>query len=91
MSVISQKHVNKKLHPLIVEQVKWFLLGNREIDLDTFINLDCQIRVLGNRRNCHSCQVLLKPDWKMCNYCSNIVCKNCYTCKHCDYKLMTNY
>ena len=76
---------NKKLHPLIVDQIKWYLLKNFEISLDTLTGFDKQIKILGNKVCCDYCQSFLTNDWKMCKYCPNIVCRDCYNCLNCEY------
>lgn len=76
---------NKRLHSLIVKQIKWYLLKNFKITDDTFSYFDKQIKILGNKVSCDYCMSLLKNNWVMCKYCTNIVCKDCYICRDCEY------
>ena len=69
MHVISQKYANKKLHPLIVEKIKWYLLGNLEISLSILLSgLDCdKSEFLVIRYAVIIVNFCLTNHWAMCN------------------------
>lgn len=76
----------KKLNPIIVKEIKNYLLeGRKQIEL-FFDEIDFHRTVLKNVTRCHNCSRKLTVDWDICPKCPNVICKYCYTCKICPFR-----
>lgn len=67
------------LNPTLVKYLKRMLLTRREINEETFDDIDCWIKLLGKQTLCASCKETLPYNWKRCEYCLDCVCDKCHS------------
>ena len=84
MSIQMKSTTKKNINPVIIKEIKYFLLNKIPLTDDAFQSFDIKMKLLKDKITCENCKKSLSLEWMQCKDCFEIVCVDCQRCINCS-------